>query len=367
MVKNNECHDRRSVLKYLAGSSAGLAGLAGCAGSGGGGGSGGQTTQSGGSGNQASGSGGGKLRQITALGGITGGSGYQQCLVFQQIIHKKMPNVRVTVSGTSGWKTDAKLMWKRGAQAGEFGIVPAGDAYNILHANEPYQEENNYVVQAYPAVPPTYLHTVVKKNSNIKGYSDLAGKKVNVLSRGSLSNAVQPKVMKALGIEPKKFFHYPHQQAASALQRGDIDAVVGAGVASAYMELSQTTPLRVVSLKENQKQKISEAIPWLGFSTVDFSQWYKGAGKSMVPAPWTVMGTLLSMEEDFVYEVTKSIFNNLKMASQIYEPAAQLTPEAAPKTRVPVHPGSYKFFKEKGVSFPKELQPPKKSELPLKG
>lgn len=371
MVDNNEYRDRRTMLKYLAGSSVGIAGLAGCSGSGGGGGGGQQTTKSSGgggtaSGNQASGSGSGKLRQITALGGITGGSGYQQCLVFQQIIHKKMPNVRVTVSGTSGWKTDAKLMWQRGAKSGEFGIVPAGDAYNILYGNKPYNEEHNYVVQAYPAVPPTYLHTVVKKNSNIKGYSDLSGKKINILSRGSLSNSLQPQVMKALGIEPKKFFHYPHQQAASALQRGDIDAVVGAGVASAYMELSQTTPLRVVSVNQSQRKKITDAIPWLGFSTVDFSQWYKGAGESTVPAPWTVMGTLLSMSEDFVYEVTKAVFNNLEMASQIYEPAAQLSPEAAPKTRVPVHPGSYKFFKEKGVSFPKELQPPKKSDLPLK-
>jgi hypothetical protein len=131
------------------------------------------------------------------------------------------------------------------------------------------------------------------------------------------------------------------------------------------MELSQNTKLRVLSVEEGQKGNITDAIPWLGFATVDFGQWYQGAGESTVPAPWTVMGTLLSLDDDFVYEVTKAVFNNIELAKQIYEPAAQLTPDKAPQTRVPVHPGAYKFYQEKGVSFPDELKPPSKDDLPL--
>ena len=374
MTQSNQWRERRDVLKYVA-SSVGIAGLAGCAGGGGSGqqgqttqsgDGGGATTASGGGADSGSGSGGsGKLRQITALGGITGGSGYQQCLVFQQIVHQQMPNVRVTVSGTSGWKTDAKLMWKRGADAGQFGIVPAGDAYNILHGNDPYAEENNYVVQAYPAVPPGYLHIAVPQNSNIQSYADLSGKRINILSRGSLTNSVTPQVLDSIGVKPAKYFHYPHQEAASALTRGDIDAVAASGSAAPYMELSQNTKLRVLSVNDSQQKSMSDAVPWLGFATVDFGQWYQGAGEATVPAPWTVMGTLLSVDEDFVYEVTKSIFNNIDLAKQIYEPASQLTPDKAPDTQVPVHPGAYRFYEEQGVSFPDELKPPKKGDLPL--
>lgn len=358
MTIGNPRASRRTVLKYFGGAGVvGTAGLAGCTG-----GSeqpGGQNKGQQAGKNQQEGN--KQLQQITALGGITGGSGYQQCLVFQQILHKAMSNTRVTVSGTSGWKTDAKLMWARGDA--EFGIVPAGDAYNILHGKDPYGDEKNYIVQAYPAVPPTYLHAVVPKKSDITTYQDLAGKKVNILTRGSLSANLQPKVMKALGSKPKKYFHYPHQEAASALKQGDIDAVVGAGVAAPYQEISQQLPLRVVSLKKSQKSKITDAIPWLGFATVDFSQWYKGAGKSTVPAPWTVMACLNSLDKDFVYDVVKAVFDHVELAGKIYEPAKELKPELAPDTRVPVHPGAYKFFKEQGVKFPDELKPPKK--LPM--
>jgi TRAP transporter TAXI family solute receptor len=301
------------------------------------------------------------MQQITALGGITGGSGYQQCLVFQQILHENFDDVRVTVSGTDGWKADAKLMWSQGNA--EFGIVPAGDAYNILHGNDPYGEERNYILQAYPAVPPTYLHVVVRKDGDIQEYADLEGKRINVLSRGSLTNAIQPRVMDALGYEPEEYLHYPHQEAAGALKQGDIDAVVGAGVAAPYQEMSQQMPVEVVSLSESEKEPINEGIPWLGFTTVDFSEYYNGASESLVPAPWTVMACQKSLDEDFVYETVKTVFDNVDLASQIYDPASQLDPSLAPKTRVPVHPGAYRYYQEQNVEIPDELQPPE--SLPL--
>lgn len=373
MVGRDESTDRRNVLKKLA-AGVTVTGLAGCTGNGDGGDGGGggaetetdtgtPTSQS----TDTDSGGGGELEfnNITALGGITGGSGYQQCLVMQQIVHKNFDNVRVTVSGTDGWSTDAKLMWARGQDAGHFGIVPAGDAHDILHGNEPYNEERNYIVQAWPAVPPTYMHVAVRKNSDIESYEDLSGKRVNILSRGSLTEGLTPQILKAIGVEPAKYLHYPHQEAAGALESGDVDAVAAGGAASAYMEVSQNTPLRVLEVTDEQQSQISDAISWLGFATVDFGQWYNGAGEVTVPAPWTLMATLLDMPDDFVYQITKAMFNNIDLAQQIYEPASQLTPDDAPKTRIPVHPGAYQFYQEEGVEFPEELQPPEQSELPL--
>lgn len=353
MAENDSRVGRRNVLRHLA--SAGVLGttaLAGCTGGGGGGSAGGNGSGSG-----------GEFKQITALGGITGGSGYQQCLALQQILHKNHENIRVTVSGTSGWKTDAKLMWQKGDA--EFGIVPSGDAYNILHGNQSYKKERNYIFQVYPAVPPSYLHVVAPKKANIKTYSDLKGKKLNVLTRGSLTSSVLPKLLKAIGAEPQKLFHYPHQQAASALQQGSIDAVAGAGVASPYQEMSHQMKVTVPNVQESSKKRMSEAIPWLSFDSIDFGKWYQGAKKSRVPAPWTVMACQQSLSDDFVYKLVKSVFNNIKLAAQIYEPATQLKPELAPKTQVPVHPGAYKFYEEQGISFPDSMKPP--YNLPLKG
>lgn len=351
MRDNVQQYDRRRVLKAM--SAAGISiGLAGCSGDG--------------NGNGGNGNGGSDFSNITALGGITGGTGYQQCLVMQQIVHQEMSDVRVTVEGTSGWSTDAKLMYENGRDAAEFGIVPAGHAYDILYANGDYSEEKNYIVQAWPAVPPTYMHIAVPKNSDIESYSDLEGKRVNVLSRGSLTEGLTPTILESLGISNVEYLHYPHQEASNALTAGDIDAVAAGGTAAPYMELSQNTPLRVLSLNEDQKDPISQALPSVGFATADFGGLgYNGAGESLVPAPWTLMATLLDLSEDFVYEVTKAIFNNIELAKQIYEPASDLTPDKAPQTNIPVHPGAYKFYQEEGIEFSEELQPPAPDELPL--
>lgn len=300
-------------------------------------------------------------RQITALGGITGGSGYQQCLVFQQAVHQDHDDIRVTVSGTSGWKTDAQLMYQRGEA--EFGIVPAGDLFDITHGNDPYADEQNYILTAFPGVPPSYLHVVVRANSDIQGYADLAGKRVNILTRGSLTASLMPTVLDAIGVEPADYFHYPHEEARGQLNQGNVDALAAAGVAAPYIELSQSTPLRVLSLTDSEQTAVKDAIPFIGFSATDFSQWYNGAGESTVPASWIVMAALESLEDDFVYEMVKTTFDNIELGAQIYEPFGTLEPQMAADTGLPVHPGAYRYYEEQGVSFPDELTPP--YDLPL--
>lgn len=370
MVSDSTLQSRRTVLKSI-GAATVAAGIAGCTGGGGGGGGGGgdgdgqQTTASGGGGDstpaadqQA------QRRDITALGGITGGSGYQQCLVFQQIVQNQFPNIRVTVTGTSGWKTDAKLMWSRGKS--EFGIVPAQDLWAITHGQEPYGEEQNYILMAWPGVPPSYLHVVVRKDSDIQTYSDLSGRTVNILSRGSQTSSIMPQILEGIGVTDANYQHYPHQEAANQLSQGGIDAAAAAGVAAAYGEMSQQTPVRVLSLQEENQDPLKDALPSLGFSTVDFSQYYNGAGEALVPSSWIVMAALAKLEDDFVYEMTKAVFENKGLGSEgfgIYKPFDTLSPDLVPQTGMPVHPGAYRYYEEQGVTVSDELAPP--HDLPL--
>lgn len=301
-----------------------------------------------------------KTRRITALGGITGGSGYMQCLVFQQAVHKEFPDVRVTVSGTSGWKTDAKLMWSEGKS--EFGIVPAADLWAITHGNEPYAEENNYITMAFPGVPPSYIHVVVPKSSDLQYYSDLAGKTVNILSRGSLTADMTPQILEAVGATEPNYQHYPHQEASNQLAQGGIDAAAAGGIASPYGEMSQQTPVRVLSVKDENKAAIKEQIPSLGFSTVDFGQYYNGAGEATVTSTWILMAALASLSDDFVYDMTKAMFKHAKEVGasgfNVYEAMDMLEPSLADDPGMPVHPGAYRYYQEQGVSFPDELAPP---------
>lgn len=367
MAPDNSETSRRTLLKSV-GTVAAAASIAGC--SGGGGGGGGETTTTTTT-TESSGGGGGETttttqeqqgpKSITALGGITGGSGYQQCLVFQQAVQNTYSDMRVTVSGTSGWKTDAKLMWQRGKA--EFGIVPAGDLYGITHGEDPYTEENNYILMAFPGVPPSYFHVIVRKNSDMQTYKDLSGKTVNILSRGSSTAAMVPKILKAIGVSDVTYKHYPHQEASSQLAQGGIDAAAAAGIASQYGQMSQQNPVRVLSVSEGNQQKVKNALPALSMSTYDFGKNYNGAGKSTVPSSWILMAAQASLPDNFVYRMVKTVFDNIDVGKQIYEPFGTLKPEMAAETGMPVHPGAYKYYQEQGVEFSDDLKPP--YDLPL--
>ena len=64
------------------------------------------------------------------------------------------------------------------------------------------------------------------------------------------------------------------------------------------------------------------------------------------------------LSEETVYLVTKTVFENLQFLSNIHPATKELSlKEALDGLPVPLHPGAYKYFKEKGLSIPKELMP----------
>lgn len=345
MGDNVSQFDRRTVLKSV-GASAFLTGTAGCLGGGGDGGDG--------------------PTDVTALGGITGGSGYQHCLAFQQVVEENLDDVRVTVSGTDGWGWNASNMYESGRD--EMGIVPAGDAFDITHGQGDYEEERNYIAQVYPAHPPTYLHGVTLEDSGIEVYEDMEGARVNILPRGSLTEELHPVVLDALGIEPAEYFHLPHDEAASALRQDDIDVAVGAGVAAPYMELSQTEGVRVVTLEDGQQEAINEALPWIGFAQPDFSEiGYEGANEALIPAPWTVMAGLIDLDDDLVYDLLDAMWSNTDMYTAIYDAASGIAPEMVVDANIPVHPGALQYYEDNGVQIPDNLRIESADDLPLQG
>jgi len=56
------------------------------------------------------------------------------------------------------------------------------------------------------------------------------------------------------------------------------------------------------------------------------------------------------MEEAMAYQITKSIFENLKDIERAHAKGKELTLETAlTGMTIPLHPGAEKYFKEKGI------------------
>lgn len=341
MSENSNQFDRRRFMKSVGGATA-LAAMAGC---------------------MADDDGDG-LTDITALGGVTGGAGYQHCLAFQQTIEEEHDDIRVTVSGTDGWGWNATNMYETGND--EMGIVPAGDVYENTHRVGDYEEDGHYLAQVYPAYPPAYLHMVTLEEKDIEVYDDLEGQRINVLTRGTLTEELQPQVLDALGIEPEDYSYVPHEEARSALVEDEIDVAATAGFAAPYFELSQTHDVTVVTIEEGQQDQITDEIPWMGFGEPNFDDYgFEGVGEALVPAPWTVMAALVELDNDLVYRALEAVYNNIDHYGAVYDAADGLEPEMAVDANVPIHPGAVDYYEDQGIDIPDNIRIASEDDLPL--
>ncbi len=293
--------------------------------------------------------------RLTIAGGVVGGGPYLQAVGLSQVLSSALREVSATVQGTPGLRANAVRL---AAGLVDLAVVVTVDGYDVLARREEFKDASKFPLQLYPTHPPQYVHFIVKESSGIRRFSDLHGKRINVLTRGSLAEKVGTQLLVALRIRPARVFHYPHADAANALQQGEVDAVVAGGIAPAYGEVSLREPLRVLSLTDEEVALVAERMPQIPVLEADFSRSYRGAGKARVLAPWAVMAARHDLDADLAYRITKAVFDNYRVIVQVYREAEGLQPRDVVQTRYPLHPGAVRFYREVGVRVPAPMMPP---------
>ena len=135
---------------------------------------------------------------------------------------------------------------------------------------------------------------------------------------------------------------------AEALRDGTIEGTI------LTMELAKqvamTRPLKPLPWDEATLDKFIQENPVYGkyvyppntFKGVDFPILTMDNGVQLI-CP-------VDMDEELVYKLAKAISENLDCMARIYAPAKALTPQwVASELANPFHPGSIKYFKEKGL------------------
>lgn len=294
-----------------------------------------------------------QISHVRFMAGVSGGGGYQFGTALIKVWQNRISGVTYTLEATQGFVDNAKKMC---GGVGEFGVVSAGEALKILRAEAPYGNCTSKVYAVFPLLPPTYFHVLVPADSPIKSMSDLNGKRVNILTRGSLTEQLAAQIFNVLGINIAPTY-LTHTDAAIALSKGEIDAAASTTFASQYKELSLSKKLRVISLSSEEVNKIKNALPHLSFETFDFSTQYEGSNPALVPVDWTLVVARSDIPENFIYNAVKAIYENVGPLTESYPQAKDLKPELLLKAPVPLHPGVVKYYNEKNIKIPDQLLP----------
>ena len=78
--------------------------------------------------------------------------------------------------------------------------------------------------------------------------------------------------------------------------------------------------------------------------------------------PWRILKIATEdaqlLDTDLVYSLVKALYENNGYLMKIHPSAAYTTPENAVKyCPIPLHPGTIKYLKEKGIAVPAQLMP----------
>lgn len=290
--------------------------------------------------------------------GGTGGIYYPYGGGVAEIWSKYVPGVKAVAEVTGASVENVKLAHKGETVIGEV----MGDVALAGYKGLSKFKGKKHNILAMAIMYPNLLQVVTLKKSGITNIEQIKGKRISSGSPGSGTNFMAEAVFKALGIPLNSYkdSRLSFTETANALRDGTIDVgiwSVGPGTSS-ILDLATTHDIRIIGFTPEQIQKILAANKT--YSSVELAGGvYRGVDK---PVPtigvWNVMICQKSLPTDLVYNLAKALFEHRDYLMKIHPSAAYTTPENAVKyAPIPLHPGTIKYLKEKGIEVPAKLIP----------
>jgi TRAP transporter TAXI family solute receptor len=297
--------------------------------------------------------------EFISLGtGGTGGIYYPYGGGVAEIWNRHAPGVRAVAEVTGASVENVKLAHKGETVIGEVMGDVAVDGYKGLTKFK----GQKYDILSMAIMYPNLLQVVTLKKYGITNIEQIKGKKISSGSPGSGTNFMAEAVFEALGI-PKSSYkdsRLSFTETANALRDGTIEVgvwSVGPGTSS-ILDLATTHDIHIINFTPEQQKKIVATRK--EYSAVDLAGGvYHGVDK---PVPtigvWNVMICQTGLSTDLVYKLVKALYEHQDYLLKIHPSASYTTPENAVKySPIPLHPGTIKYLKEKGIAVPANLMP----------
>ncbi|TNE36166.1 MAG: TAXI family TRAP transporter solute-binding subunit [Alphaproteobacteria bacterium] len=204
-------------------------------------------------------------------------------------------------------------------------------------------------IRALFPIPSLTMHFVVRADSGIDSFADLAGKTI-LLGKGSFGAKEGAKYLDMFGLKDKvKLANVELSNAVPALKNKQIDGFVTAGSYPApnVIEAAAGTGIKLLSLSPEQvaETKRDELIIPAGT--------YAGVDTDTVTTSLSVVAyTTTNMDDETAYELTKTYWEQKKKMGAEDPWWKGVTYEMLSNISGKIHPGALKYYKEAGVKVP---------------
>ena len=287
---------------------------------------------------------------INVLTGGTSGVYYPMGVALAKIYSEKIAGTRPTVQATKA-SVENLILLNQGK--GEIAFT-LGDS--LAFARDGYEEagfkSKLTKLRGIAAIYPNYIQVVATKESGIRTLADLKGKKLSVGAPKSGTELNARAILNAAGIgyqDLGKVEYLPFGESVELMKNRQLDATLqsaGLGVA-AIRDLASSVDIVVVEVPASIVDKIGA--PYVKAKIP--ANTYTGQTQDVeAAAVVNYLVTRSDLADDLVYNMTKSIFDNLPELAASHSAGKDIAlARALEGMPVPLHPGSEKYFREKGL------------------
>lgn len=195
---------------------------------------------------------------------------------------------------------------------------------------------------------------VVAKNSNINSVADLKGKTVSFGETDSVSEYNAASILRAYGLSfsDVEMSSLNYSDSVEALKNGDIDAMFFTSGAPAIdiMKMVITDGVRLIGISGDEAEALMESKPYYVSYTIYSGTYPNQTDDIKTVAVKSMIIVRDDLDEDVVYRITKSLFENKDVIAESAPKAGELNGDfAVDGVTVPFHAGAERYYKEIGA------------------
>jgi TRAP transporter TAXI family solute receptor len=288
------------------------------------------------------------VEQLSMGTATVGGIFYNLGAPITQCVNQALPEVNITAEFTEGSVENLRLLGQKKIQ---LAIITPSIGTLAGKGAAMFEKSGPVDFQVVVRLLPNANVWAVLKSSDVKSIPELRGKKVGVGPASGGLGTVARAQLTANGLNFKtdlKPYFLGAGDMAEALKDGTVEGAI------LTMELAEqvalTHPLRVLAWDKATLDKFLKENPVYGeyiyppntFKGVDYPVLTMDNGIQLI--------TQTDMNDELVYELAKTIIENINCMTRVYAPAKALTPQwMASELANPFHPGAIKYFKEAGL------------------
>jgi TRAP transporter TAXI family solute receptor len=288
-------------------------------------------------------------------GGVTGvyyPTGGAMCRLVNK--GRKDHNMRCSVESTGGSIYNINTI-----RAGELdmGVAQSDWQYHAYNGTSKFENNGPFKdLRAVFSVHPEPFTVVARKDSGIKNFKDLKGKRVNIGNPGSGQRGTMEVLMKAMGWTMKSFSgvsELKSSEQSQALCDNKIDAMVFTvgHPSGSIKEAASSCDTVLVEVSGPEVDKLVSKNDYYRTAVIPGGM-YKGSDNDV--KTFGVGATIVSsakVPEKSVYEVVKAVFENFKSFQKLHPAFANLKKEEMIKDGLsaPLHDGAKMYYEEVGL------------------